>query len=368
MAVEGDTPEGAAAEVAKQGQLPIDGGEQLEAVEIEIPGEGDGEGEVAEEKKPEQGQQEQDGGDEDAEPEKPKKRAQPRIAKLTNERNYYAQIAEQARRELDELRSGYQKVVTERDQLNTVAMENYASSVEKELSAAKEALKRALESSDFDAQAEANVRVAQAAAAKKDIDAWREQQKSVAAKPKDDAPKQEAKPQTQQQQQPVELPKEVQSWISRNKSWYSPDSEDFDQDAHVAVTRYAAALEQQMQLEGRDDEVNGKEYWDKIDAFVARKYPDYAPQRGGTPPMKGSTTVAPARGATPQPVPGQQPRSTTKIQLTSDDRKMARALVDQGALKYPHGHKQFGQRMSYQDAEIYYAKQKAAQPPRQARG
>lgn len=369
MAVDTDTPEGAAAETAKQGQLPVDGGEQLEAVEIEIPGEGEGEAEESEGKRPEQDKPEQTEGGEsegDGEQERPRKRAQPRINKLTKERDYYAQIADQMKRELDDLRSGYQKVVTERDQLNTVAMENFAAKVDNDLKSAEADYERAVESGDVKGQIEATKRISQATSQQTDINAWREQAKAKAAAP---AVEEKAKPQQQQQQQqPVELPKEVQSWINRNKSWYDPSSEDFDQDAHVAVTRYAAALEQQMQLEGREDEVNGSEYWAKIDSFVARKYPDYAPAKSGTPPMRGSSSVAPARGATPQQMPGQQPRSTTKIQLTGDDRKMARSLVDQGALKYPPGHKMFGQRMSYQDAEIYYARQKAAMPPRQARG
>jgi hypothetical protein len=368
MAVDTDTPEGAAAETAKQSQLPVDGGETLEAVEIEIPGEGEGEAEEPEGKKPEQDKPEPAEGGEsegDGEQERPRKRAQPRINKLTKERDYYAQVADQMKRELDDLRGGYQKVVQERDQLNTVAMENFSSKVDNDLKSAEADYERAVEQGDVRAQIEATKRISKATSQQSDINAWREQAKEKAKA----APETEEKPKPQQQQQQsVELPKEVQSWINRNKSWYDPNSEDFDQDAHVAVTRYAAALEQQMQLEGRDDEVNGSEYWAKIDSFVSRKFPDYAPAKGGTPPMKGSSAVAPARGATPQQLPGQKPASPTKIQLTSDDRKMARSLVDQGALKYPHGHKQFGQRMSYQDAEVYYARQKAAVPPRQARG
>jgi hypothetical protein len=83
--------------------------------------------------------------------------------------------------------------------------------------------------------------------------------------------------------------------------------------------------------------------------------------------MRGVTAVAGARNVA-QAVPGQaQPGVPTKISLTSDERKLARALTDQGALKYPSGHKLAGQRMSHTDAEIHFAKQKQANPPRQQR-
>jgi len=365
-----DTVEGAAGEQATINGLPKTEDVKLDPIEIDVGEDGDGADVTTEVSPSEESKSNDDASSDDAE-DRPRRRAQPRIAKLANERDQWAGRAQQLENELKAEREGRIKAEAKAAKSDEAAMLNYEARVQRDLDAAKAEYRAAVEQADPDKQTDANAKLAAAAAAMNDINAWKDQQKAnppaAKSEPEKAAPDAPAK-QHQTQQPPADLPKEVKSWIAENKSWWSPDSPDFDEEAHVTTMQYAAALENQYNLEGRENEVNGKDYWDKINRFVSKKFPDYAPKRSGTPPMNGGSAVASSRGST-QTLPGQkQPGSSTKIPLTSDERQLARSLTDQGALKYPIGHKLSGQRMSHTDAEIHFARQKQANPPRAGRG
>lgn len=360
---------------ADQQQLPLNEEPKLDEVAVEID-EASGEAKVvaadqeSEKKTDEQVDGDADGGDESGqegdEPKKPK-RAQPRIARLTREKEYYATAARQLEEQLRQEREARVRAEQQAAVSNEAMMENYAARVKKDLETAQADYERAVETADVKAQAEANTRLAKAAAAQADIDAWVENKKSK--KPATEAQPQQQAQQQQQRQEPAPIDPTVQKFIKDNP-WWDKDSENFDEDAHIAVVEYAAALENRLRAQGRGAEINGDEYWNKINKYIALEFPDYAkpaaPARK-TPPMNGGSPVGAARGN--QSLPGQAPSGQAqRVTLTPDERKMARTLADNGALMYPTGHKNAGQRMTHQDAEIHFARQKQANPPRQAQG
>jgi hypothetical protein len=313
-----------------------------------------------------------DSGDEpeqEGEAKKPK-RAQPRIARLTREKEYYETAARNLEQQLLQERSARVKAEQQAAVSNEAMMENYAARVKRDLETAQSDYERAVETADVKAQAEANTRLAKAAAAQADVDAWVENKKSKKPAAEQQQQEQPQAPQ-RQQQAPAPMDPTVQRFI-KNNPWWDKDSDTFDEDAHVAVVNYAAVLENRLRAQGRETEINGDAYWDKINKYIGLEFPDYAsaapaaPARK-TPPMNGGSPVGAARGG--QSLPGQTSAGQSqRVTLSADERKMARNLADNGALTYPTGHQKAGQRMNHQDAEIHYARQKQAHPPRQAQG
>lgn len=359
----------AAAEAADAASIAINGAEsplEAEELEIELEGEPEGKAKADAEAKPEG----------DAEPEaKPRKRRDSRrIAALAQERDQWSGYAQQLKEENERLKAGQIELQTKAAASDRAGMENYERSAKAELELAKKELRDAKEKHDFDAEVAASERLARATTALGDVEAWKSTQ---AAKPAEQQPRPQPQAQPQQRpaaQEPVRFAENTAKWLQANDDWYNPKPDangrptnpNFDAEAHMAVTNFAASLEAKYRRQGQGDKIDTPEYWQKIDEFkrdfVDDDEEEVPPARNGrTPPMNGGrTAVAPVTAGGQAAASGAPKPSSQKVQLTGEELGFIKNMVSNGAYKYPHGHPKGGQNMEFNDAKIAYAKRKIA--------
>lgn len=253
---------------------------------------------------------------------------------------------------------------------------------------AKRDLADAIAAQDPEKQAEANGRLAKAAAALGDIEAVK------ASQPK---PGEQQQQQQTQQQQPQHVPEPqfkqhaetVRSWITDpSNSWFSAVK--LDNNGHPVVQRdnsgrplvrngqYVFVPNPDFDDEMHDTAIllakravrkglneSQQEYWDFIEQGLDEEYGDgqqqqQQPQQRRQPPQMQQQRQ-PVAGANRNALPGQQSqqRSETRMRLSGEQAAFVRQMVDQGVpgYKYPRGHKMQGQKMTYQDAYVKYARE-----------
>lgn len=322
---------------------------------------------------------------------RPKPRHEVRIQTLAHERDearsYAAKLQaelEQSRREAAEARAG-------KEQAERVGMTNYARSVDTEVAAAEAALRAAKEAKDEDAEIAAVKRLSKATAAQGDVDAWRDQQ------PKDgeQQPQQRHEPEPQRQQQPrlQPLAEPIREFMKENPWFNAVEYGDdglplkaqdgrfvsnpaFDEDMHDVAITEDKRIQRAIKLgDLPKNYMYSPEYFARIQQRVQTEFPDafedgeeqqqqQPQQRPKTPPMQQARQpVAPAQR---QSQPGTPPKQNgTKMKLDGEQADFVRKLVDNGTMIYPRTHPDAGkrgQKMSYEDAYVTYAKSLASDP------
>lgn len=321
-------------------------------------------------------------------------RPQARIRELTDEvRNAksYAQQVEEENRRLKEENAAAKLA---QQQAERAGMENYGARVKSDLESAGEELRRAKEAGDTVAEVAAQTKLAKAAAADSDVDAWRATiPKEPAAQPQAQPQQQPRQPQAPAQDNPV--PPEVFEFIQDNP-WFDAvqrdtsgrplrdnrtgqflENPDFDPELHDAAMLIDKRIQRQIRQGTKPkDYAASPEYFQEIKDAMLTQFPELAgeeepvqqPQRAKTPPMAPSRQpVAPANRSG---MPGQNNgnRASSKITLTSEEVQFVNGLVDNNAMRYPNNHSdpaKRGKKMEYKDAYIDYAKRAAEtrQPP-----
>lgn len=313
-------------------------------------------------------------------------RPQARIRELSEEVRQSKSYAQQVEEELRKARQEAAQERTAREQAERAGMENYAGRVKADLDAAGEELRRAKEANDTTAEVAAQTKLAKAAAADSDVEAWR------ATLPKAQ-PQQEPQQQQAPQQQPRQvqqfqpLPQDVHEFIQDNP-WFDAiqrdadgrpmidqrtgqflENPDFDPELHDAAMLVDKRIQRQIKRgEKPKDYAATPEYFQEIKDAMVQQFPDLAaeeeqpqPQvsRQRTPPMAAARQpVAPASRSGMQ---GQNngTKPSTKVRLNSDEVELVNRMVDSGSMKYSRQHPDVnkrGQKMEYKDAYLEYAK------------
>lgn len=324
-------------------------------------------------------------------PEKPKIRNRPneRITTLANEKMSLMQELELERRRSSELANKLAQSEAEISASQLRQMELHKARLTTDAQAARDQLKKANQEKNDDLLADATARLARAESGLADVEAWEARHKT--------APKEtpQAPPQQRQEQPRQEQPQQRQAepqfdpatteWMTSNP-WFQPNSPEFNKSMHLTAVAYASRLEDRMRAEGKENEIAGPAYWDEIDRYMAREFPDQYEGGEEPPAATAPPPPAPPRQSSPvAPAARSQPSSTGKTpaggrvlaELSSQERQIADSLRNAGALVYPKDHPKVqqnpalrGQRMSPEDSYIAYAvqirKDKADQAQRMA--
>lgn len=325
-----------------------------------------------------------------AQPPRSLPRPQARIQNLTHEVATWQNTAQRLEQELVQARRQAQEANAGREQAERVGMENLVQRTKAEMVSAKAALKQAKDAGDSEAEVEAQARLARAAAEEADADAWTATQPKAGAQPQQQ-PQQQQQPQPQQQQEVQPVSGAVRDFIADN-SWFSVvkmgqdgrpmkdqsgrfiQNPDYDEALHDAAMLEHKKIAREIERGTvAADYVESPEYFQRIANKVAAEFPDAfeADEQAETPPPKPRT---PQMSATKQPVapttrqvPGAQPaRQGSKMRLDGDEAALVRNLVDNGTMIYPRNHQDSakrGQKMSYDDAYVKYAREKQADAP-----
>lgn len=317
-------------------------------------------------------------------------RPQARIRELTQEVHQHKSYAQQVAEENRLLKEENAREKSARENAERAGMENYAGRVKGDLDSAAEELRRAKDAGDTAAEVAAQTKLAKAAAADSDIEAWR------ATLPKD-PPAQAPQPQPQQPQQRQQPQQEqplsegVLDFATENRWFdavqrdaaghilYGRDNKpvanpDFNPRAHNAAMLIHNDILARIE-DGEIDEtyIETPEYFQEIADGVKARFPKLAgegqqqqqPARRNPPMAPARQAVAPASRSG---MPGQNngAKSSTKVRLNSEEVELVNRMVDNGTMRYPRNHadpNKRGQKMEYKDAYLDYAKR--AQETRQ---
>lgn len=311
-------------------------------------------------------------------------RPQARIQALVSERDQLSSVADRLTQELAQARADAAASKAAQEVAERSGMENLVARTKAEVVAAKAALIAAKENNDPVAEVEAQARLGRAVAEESDADAW------VSANPKPESRQPTEQPRQQQQQQrqpefqPLSAP--VRDFIADNE-WFHPlkmgddgrplvdrhtgrpiSNPSYDEELHDAAMLEDKKIQREIRL-GRlpKDFLETPEYFERIATNVQKNFPDAfeGEEEEAPPPARGK---APQMGGAKQPVspsnrqvPGQQQQKQgSKMRLDGEQAALVRSLVDNGTLVYPRNHPDAGkrgQKMSYDDAYVKYAKE-----------
>lgn len=258
------------------------------------------------------------------EAEKPKKRA-PRIPAKQRindlSRRYYSELrrAEKAEIELAALREERDRLQKSYEHQNKAVMNSQESMLDAHIQRAKQLKAKAIEDGDVESQLAADEALAVAVSDKRNLDAWKMQQKLY----EESQPKERVE--TRQQRNhvdhaPAEVTPEAEDWLADN-AWFDERTDDFDPDLHQKAMSYAQHLESRYQRMGLEHKVMSHEYFDEIDRYMKKHLTKKeAPQRQGDLVMnRPRNTVAPVQRAH---VPGHR----EVYRMSREDQEMARAM------------------------------------------
>lgn len=113
---------------------------------------------------------------------------------------------------------------------------------------------------------------------------------------------------------------DAQEWLERN-SWYVPNSPDFDYKKHMEIDAYARKRNEYLISVGRQNEIYGHDYLDKIDQR-SKLYDQKNNSRA--PSMKSQ--VVPVGAVRPTANSFEKQKAKKKITLGSEDKKIADSI------------------------------------------
>lgn len=152
-------------------------------------------------------------------------------------------------------------------------------------------------------------------------------------KPEVKQPEKKPEPKATVKEEP-EIPPQLQaapgspkeSWLGEN-TWFDPRSDDHDPAMASVAMRYATKLENDLKARGRPDLISSEWYFGKINAELARVFPDEYEAPAPTPPPanRGMPPMRQQNGAVSSP--GRAPATrATRIDLTDEEKSFALAL------------------------------------------
>jgi hypothetical protein len=326
-----------------------------------------------------------------------KPRPQARIQTLTHERDEARNYAAQMQRELEEARRAAAEAQAARAQAERSGMENYGARVKSDISSAERELIAAKEAGDSAAEVAAQKKLAKAAAAEVDYDAWATQQPKPGEQPPQRQQQEQPRQQQQQPQQEVVPDEATLEFLDQNR-WFDAferaadgsiavdragrpiQNPDFDEDLHDAAMLVHKRIARQVKTGSKPkDYIGSPEYFQEVSSGVAQAMPDAfgdepapPPPTRRTPPMSQTRQpVAPANRSAPNNTNGSGKQGAGKVTLDGEQAAFVRSLVDNGTLKYSVKHpdpNKRGQKMDYKDAYVEYAKRSTADQADKANG
>jgi hypothetical protein len=188
-----------------------------------------------------------------------------------------------------------------------------------ELSAAKRKLADAHAIGDYEAVAEQTAEVGRLSA---DLQAV----KSYTTQRGAEQPKQAEQPQRQEPQQARVEPR-TQAWISESP-WFVPGTPEYDPELAVEAQAFAKKLEIRSQREGKQGYIGSDEYFNQINAHMAKTYPDVfeyeaPPAAKKVPTMRADKNVAPVQR---QDAAMQPKQKGNIVRLSAEQRDMAERM------------------------------------------
>ena len=253
-------------------------------------------------------------------------KVQARIKKFTRGYHDERRAKEQAMREREAAETYARKIVDENKRLqqqlatgSKALIETSKSAAEAELSAAKERYKKAYESADPDALAEAQADIARATVMVDRTSQLRphevEEEKFQDAQP-------------QQPQRPV-LSRRTQKWVDQNSDWWGVDEE---------MTAAAMGLDKKLAKQYGSEYVGSEEYFHTIDKTMRKRFPEFFAEDSQSheddepPPKKRAEPAdedeSPRRATKPATVVAPASRSTppSRVRLKASEAAIARRL------------------------------------------
>jgi len=240
---------------------------------------------------------------EDEEVEEYSGKVQNRISKLTARVHAERRAAEDRQRQLDQAVNVAQNLLAQNNELKSVVEQGekillgeHKGRLEGALAAARAAYREAHEADDSDGMIAAQEQIAKAVAAMDRVSAHRPR-----ALPREELPAYQ-KPQQPEVPQPSES---AEAWRKRNK-WFDED-----------IPMQAYALQYHKQLVDNGVQVESKEYYDRIDREMRKRFPDrFENERR---PRRTESNVAPATRSGPG-------KKTRRVTLTESQVKIAKRL------------------------------------------
>lgn len=329
----------------------------------------------------------------DAEGQQPPKRmprTQARIQNLSKEKERLEAELAAARREAEEAKRLASENAAARETAERAGMENYELRVKADVEAAKRDVASAIAANDATALVEAQTRLAKAAAAEADVDAWRSAHPKQEPRHQQQPQQHQPQPQPQYQQtQQVQVSEPVRNFMLENP-WFNPyqidengqlviqngrpvENPDFDPEMRDAALLRDTQIKREIRL-GRKpaDFLESDDYFSDILGTVSSTFPDAFEEPPPAPPPPQQRPRAPQMQPARQPVaptqrqamPGQQPQKPgNRVQLSGEERSFVDSLVENKTMRYPRDHPDAakrGQVMTKQDAYVKYAKERAA--------
>ena len=252
-------------------------------------------------------------------------KVQQRIKKFTRGYHDERRAKEQALREREAAEAFAKQILEENKRLQRQLadgsqeyIETSKSAAEAELVAAKERYKKAYETADPDALAEAQAQIARATL---------KMEKAQGLKPIEVDEKEWAPPTQADNKPPVS--RRTQKWLDANSDWFGSDDE---------MTMAAMGLDKKLQREYGPDYVGTDEYFKTIDRTMRKRFPEFfaedtQSQEDDDPPPRKRVEPAdeddpPRRASKPATVVAPASRSTppSRMRLKASEAAIARRL------------------------------------------
>jgi len=233
-----------------------------------------------------------------------------RISKMRRGMHDERRAKEAANRERDEAVSVAQRIFQEKKALETkyVQGEDAFINQSKEkidlaMASAKREYKTAYEIGDADAMAEAQEKIATAAAERREAEVWTRQSAQ-----RKESTRQEQAPVVQSQPSQQEVPppdQDAQDWATKNK-WFGENKR---------MTNVAYAIHDELREEGIDPGADSDKYYRKLNAEMRKQFPGY--EWGDAPKKKSTSVVAPVNRSS---------KTATRVTLTQSQVSLAKRL------------------------------------------
>ena len=202
---------------------------------------------------------------------KPKTEASTRINQVT--RKYYEELrrAEKAEQMLDEMKHEHEKLRKQYDSNNKAVLSSQEAMIDAQIRNAKYLKGKALEEGDIHSQVEADEALAAAVTDKRNLDAWKMQQKMY----EEEMSKQSANPPqnvprgSYSEPQQSHISPETFEWVEENP-WFDQKSDEFDPDLYQKAMSYAAYLDNKYVGSGKQDRILSHEYFDDINRYMQK--------------------------------------------------------------------------------------------------
>lgn len=250
---------------------------------------------------------------------KPRIPAKTRINDIS--RKYHAELrrAEEAERELYRIKEENENLKRSYESSSKAVVSSQEGMIDAIIQRAKQMQQKAIEEGDVQGQVDATAALAEAYADKRNLDAWKTQQKAYEEVRQREP---EKRPESQQKRQSdVHITPEAEEWLENN-GWFSEDSEEFDPELQQLAVLYSQSLDRRYHNAGVGHMIQSQEYFDEIDRYMNRKL-----QRNQNTKPQGELVMNRPRntvsGVTRNGTQGNQ-RET--FRMSQAEREMARAM------------------------------------------